>query len=66
MSAVKIIELIGISDKSFDDAVKEALERGAKTLRGISGLDVVGQKAVIRDNKIVEYRAVVKIAFALE
>lgn len=66
MPAVKVIELIGVSNKSFDDAVHEALNRATKTLRGISGLDVIGQKAVIRDNKIVEYRVVVKIAFALE
>jgi flavin-binding protein dodecin len=66
MPTVKIVELIGISTRSFDDAVNEALERATKTLRGISGLDVLSHKAVVRDNKIVEYRVVVKIAFALE
>ena len=66
MAVIKVIELIGTSPTSFDDAVKVALERASRTVRGISGLDVIGQKAVVKDNKIVEYRVVIKVAFSLE
>ena len=43
MSVVKIIELIGSSEKSWEDAVQEAL-REAKTVENIVGIDVLGAK----------------------
>jgi hypothetical protein len=66
MPVVKVVELIGTSDKSFDYAIQEAVNRASKTIRGITGLDVIGQKVVIEDNKIKEYRVVLKVAFSLE
>jgi flavin-binding protein dodecin len=66
MATVKIIELVGVSAKSWHDAVDEALKEAAKTLHGISGIDVVNTTAAVRDNRITEYRATVKIAFLVE
>jgi hypothetical protein len=66
MTVVKIIELIGTSEKSWEDAVQEALNRAAKTVRNVRGIDVVRLKAAVKDNKITEYRANVKIAFIVE
>ncbi len=66
MATVKIIELVGVSAKSWHDAVDEALKEAAKTLHGISGIDVVNTTAAVKDNKITEYRATVKIAFLVE
>lgn len=63
---IKIIELIGTSKKNFEDAVQDAVNTAAKTLRGITGVDVLGQTAVVEKNKIVEYRVNVKIAFKVE
>ena len=42
MSVVKIIELVGSSDKSWQDAVENAVKRAAKTIRNIRGVHVVG------------------------
>lgn len=66
MPVAKVVELIGSSSESFDDALKQAVERASKKLRGVSGFDVVGQKVVIKDNQISEYRVVVKAVFRLE
>jgi len=66
MATVKIIELVGVSTKSWHDAVEEALKESAKTLQGISGIDVVSTTATVKDNKITQYRANVKIAFVVE
>jgi flavin-binding protein dodecin len=63
---VKIIELIGNSSKSFEDAIADGVKRASKTIRGISGVDVLGQTAVVADGKIVEYRVNMKVAFKLE
>ena len=66
MATVKVIELVGTSTKSWHDAVQDALKEASKTLHGISGLDVLSTTAVVKDNKITEYRATVKVAFLLE
>jgi len=66
MTVVKIIELLGESETSWEDAAKSALDQAAKTLRGIVGLDVVHFTCKVKDNKIVKYRANVKCAFKYE
>ena len=66
MTVVKIIELIGTSPKGWDDATKNALAQAAKTVKNIKSIYVKSCKAKIENNKIVEYRAVVKIAFVVE
>jgi len=66
MATIKVIELVGISPKSWHDAVEEGLKEAAKTLHGISGIDVVSTTAQVKDNKMTEYRATVKIAFLVE
>jgi dodecin len=66
MSVAKIIELIASSDKSWDDAVRAAVAEAAKSVRGIRGVDVQDWTARVKDNRIVEYKANVKIAFGVE
>ena len=55
MAVARITEVIGSSDKSWDDAVKNALERANKTLRGLTGIEVTKMNAHIEDGKIKEY-----------
>lgn len=66
MTVVKIIELVGTSEKSWEDAVKQAVKEAAKTVRNIVGVHVVGFTAKVKDGEIAEYRANVKIAFVVE
>lgn len=66
MTVVKIIELIGSSTKDWEDAVKVALAEAAKTIKNIKSVYVKRCNAKVENNKIVEYRAVVKIAFVVE
>lgn len=66
MTVAKIIELVGCSERSWEDAVQEAVERASKTIRNIRGVDILGQKAVIKNGKIVEYRVNLKLAFGVE
>ena len=62
---VKIIELIGSSSKNWEDAVQDALAEAAKTVKNIKSIYVKSCKAKVANNKITEYRAVVKIAFVV-
>ncbi len=63
---VKVIEIIGTSTESFDDATKKALEIAAKSLRHVTGADVKHMTLGLRDGKIVQYKVDLKVAFALE
>ena len=66
MTAVKVIELIGSSPKSWEDATANAVEAASQTVRNITGVDVQRCTAKVKNDKIVEYRAAVKIAFIVE
>lgn len=65
MTVVKIIELIGSSQTNWEEAVKNAIAEAAKTVDNIKSVYVKSCKAVVEENKIVEYRANVKIAFVV-
>lgn len=64
MAAVKIIELIGTSSKSSDDAVQQALGEARSTLRNIKAVDVMSTG--LRGEGLDEWRAHVRIAFLVE
>ena len=66
MAVVKIVELIGISPKGWEDAPKNALAEAAKTIKNTKSVYVKLCTANVANNKIVEYRTVVKIAFVVE
>jgi flavin-binding protein dodecin len=62
----KVITVIGSSPESFAKAAEAAVQEAAKTLRGISGADVISMSAVVENDRITEFRTTVNIAFALE
>lgn len=66
MSVVKVIELIGESATSWEDACKSALAVAGKSVRGIVGIDVDHFTCKVEDNKIVAFRANIKLAFKYE
>jgi flavin-binding protein dodecin len=64
MSVVKIIELVGSSSTSSDDAVRQALDEARKTLRNIKAVDVVSTG--LRGDDLGEWRAHVRVAFLID
>ncbi len=62
----KVVTIIGSSNESFAKAADAAVREAAKTLRGISGADVVSMSAVVEGDRIAEYRTTVNIAFGVE
>lgn len=66
MTVVKVIELVGSSEKGWQEAVDSAIERASKTIRNIRGVDIIGWTGKVEGSKIVEYRANVKISFVVE
>ena len=62
----KVVTIIGSSPESFAKAADAAVAEAAKTLRGITGADVVSMSALVEGDSISEYRTTVNIAFAIE
>jgi len=66
MTTIKVIELIGTSTKTWEDAANNAVKEAQETINGITGLEVVAQTAKVDGGKIVEYRTTVKVAFLVQ
>lgn len=64
-SIVKVIEIIGQSEESWDDAARSALEEVSKTVSGVKELWVGGMKAIVENDEIVEYRLTAKVSFVV-
>lgn len=65
MNVAKVIELIGISEKSWEDAARNAVIDAAKTIKNITGLEVMSTTASVKDGEITNYKTCVKIVFGL-
>lgn len=67
MTTVKVIELQGESDESWEDAAQSAVADARETLEGISGIEVVSQTADIDESgQITKYNTTVNVAFTLQ
>ena len=66
MSVAKVVTIIGSSPESFAKAAQAAVEEAAKTIRGISGADVVSMSCEVDGDRITQYRTTVNIAFRVE
>jgi flavin-binding protein dodecin len=65
-SVYKVIEIIGTSDKSWEDAAKNAVEKAGESLRDLRVAEVIELDMKVENNKVVAFRARVKISFKFE
>lgn len=64
MSGVyKVIELVGCSGNSWEDAAREAVETASKTLKDLRIAEVTRQDLTIKNGKVEEYRVRLKVSF---
>jgi dodecin len=66
MRIARVTELSAISERSFEDAIDQAVARATKTLRGVQGAWVKDQNVMIEDGNITGYKVNVEITFELE
>jgi flavin-binding protein dodecin len=66
MAVARVSQIIGASPHSWEDAVRNALERANQTLRGITGIEVIKENAAVEDGRIVEFRSTILVTFVLE
>lgn len=65
-SVYKYIELTGVSAKSWETAISNAIELASKNLRDLRVAEVIKQDVRIEGNKIAEYRVRLKLSFKYE
>ena len=63
MSVYKVIELIGSSEKSWEDAARNAVERASKTLKELRVAEVTSQDLKIEKGKVVAFRTKLSLSF---
>ena len=61
----KIIEIVGVSSESHQDAIKSAVSEASKTLKGLSWFEVVQMRGGIKEGKVEEYQVILKVGFRL-
>ncbi|MEM7051320.1 MAG: dodecin family protein [Acidobacteriota bacterium] len=65
MSIAKVTEISSTSSVSFQDAIEKGIARASKTLSGITGAWVNGEKVDVENGKITAYRVNLKVSFIL-
>jgi dodecin len=66
MAVARVTEIVASSPDGFREAVDEGLARASRTLRGITGLEVLGKRVKVERGLITEYRVEMKITFLLD
>ncbi len=66
MGVIKTIDLVGVSSESWKDAATQALAEASKTIRGITGMEVLDTSCNVDDGNISEYLTHVRIKFRIE
>ncbi|MBE3589686.1 MAG: dodecin domain-containing protein [Firmicutes bacterium] len=66
MEVVKVLELVGDSPEGWQQAVENAVQEASKTIDGITGVEVYNLTANVKNGRLVEYKANVKIAYAVD
>ena len=66
MSVAKFIELSGQSPNSYEDAIREVVQRASTTLRNILSVWAKEFEAVVENDQVTQFRVVVKIGFVLD
>ena len=65
MSVLKVIEVLGNSTISFEDAVQNVVTEAAKTVKNIKSVYIQDMQVTVNNNKISEYRVTTKVAFEI-
>ena len=61
----RVIQIVGSSEKSVDDAIQRAVTRASQTLRNLRWFEVVETRGHIEDGKVQHYQVTLKIGFTI-
>ena len=61
----KLIELVGVSENSIEEAIQNAVARANQTLKNLDWFEVVEARGVIQDGKVSQFQVKIKVGFRL-
>jgi dodecin len=62
----KVIDIVGSSDTSIEDAIAVAVERASQTLKHLRWFEVIQTRGHIEDGRVKHYQVMLKVGFTLE
>ena len=62
----RVIQIVGSSEKSIDDAIQRGIERASQTLRNLRWFEVVETRGHIDNGKVQHYQVTMKVGFTME
>ncbi|MBD0778436.1 dodecin domain-containing protein [Maribacter sp. ANRC-HE7] len=65
MAVLKVIEILGNSTVSFEDAVRNVVEEASTTVKDIRSVYIQDMQVTVKDNQIAEYRINTKVSFGI-
>ena len=66
MAVLKVIEVLANSDKSWEDATKNAVKQAAKSVKNIKSVYVQDQSAIVKGDDVTEFRVNLKLTFEVK
>lgn len=66
MSVLKVIEILGNSTVSFEDAIQNVINEASKTVKNIKSVYVKDMQVTVMNNKISQYRVITKVTFDIK
>ncbi|HCK81448.1 MAG TPA: dodecin family protein [Candidatus Competibacter sp.] len=66
MAIAKVIEVISASNTSFDDAIRQGIERASDTVSDIQGAWIKDQSIELKDGKISQYKVIMRLTFLVD
>jgi flavin-binding protein dodecin len=65
MSVLKVIEVLGNSTVSFEDAIKNVVDEASKSVKNIKSVYVKDMQVTVNNNEVVQYRVTTKVCFGI-
>ena len=61
----KLVELVGVSENSMDEAIRNALARASRTLKGLDWFEVTEVRGLVKDGKVGQFQVKMKVGFRI-
>lgn len=65
MSVLKVIEILGSSEVSFEDAIKKVVKETSKTVKNIKSVYLKDMQVTVDNNQVTSYRVTTKVSFGI-
>ncbi len=61
----KVIELVGVSENTMEEAIRNALDRASQTLKGLDWFEVTDVRGLIQEGKVSQFQVKLKVGFRI-